>query len=80
MSSLLFRKLQLIDKNATGAASLRQHYQRLLLPFEEHEKEKVGNGAGLLGMFALLMYIGPYRGYESSLQNFLPSVFQFSNS
>jgi hypothetical protein len=41
--------LQITDKNGNGPSTLRQIYQRLLLPFEDHENGQALGGAGLLG-------------------------------
>lgn len=40
--------LQIVDKGSSAAYTLKSHYQRLLLPYEDHCKAQTTEGAGLL--------------------------------
>jgi hypothetical protein len=41
--------VQLNDKSGSVAYTLRQHYQKLLLPYEDYLQASRDGGAGLLG-------------------------------
>jgi hypothetical protein len=43
--------VQIVDKGSSAAYTLKSHYQRLLLPYEDHCKAQTNEGAGLLGKF-----------------------------